>query len=95
MVLKTVEQFQQSHVFKILKNIASFTLICELVEGKCFKIGLPSLSMVLRFSHYLLSHAKRFYASGDIALENHANLLVERCDYLSDGFTVRNVYKCD
>ncbi|WP_019223244.1 DUF3987 domain-containing protein, partial [Bartonella rattaustraliani] len=83
----------QSHILKMDKTIASLALIFELVEGGRDKIGLPSLSMALRWSPYLLSHAKRLYAAGNIALENHANLLVERCDYLPDGFTARDVSK--
>ncbi len=90
------EQFSesyQSHILKMPKTITTLALIFELVEGGRFEIGLPSLSMALRWSPYLLSHAKRLYAAGNIALENHANLLVERCDHLADGFTVRDVYK--
>ncbi len=62
----------QAHLLKMNKTIPTLALIFELSEGRRFEIGLPSLTMTLCWSSYLLSHAK---------------LIVEPCDHLPDGFT--------
>ncbi|WP_345096970.1 hypothetical protein [Bartonella acomydis] len=41
------------------KTIASLALIFELLDREHFEIGLYAITTALRWSHYLLSHAKR------------------------------------
>ncbi|WP_330168925.1 hypothetical protein [Bartonella grahamii] len=77
------------------KTIASLTLIFELLDSARFEIGLYAITTALRWSNYLLSHAKRLYASEDTLTAEHTTLIVEPCDHLPDVFTARNVYKRD
>ncbi len=83
----------KAHLLKMNRTIPTLALIFELVEGGRFEISLPSLSMALRWSSYLLSHAKRFYAAGDTLTAESAKLIVERCDHLPDVFTARDIYR--
>ncbi|EJF98839.1 hypothetical protein MEI_00006 [Bartonella vinsonii subsp. arupensis Pm136co] len=83
----------QAHLAKMDKTIPSLALIFELIEGGRFEITLPSLSMALRWSDYLLSHAKRLYAAGDTLTAERAKLIVERCDGLPEVFTARDIYR--
>ncbi|UNE54983.1 YfjI family protein [Bartonella machadoae] len=83
----------QAHLLKMPKTIASLALIIELVEDGRFEITLPSLSTALRWSNYLLSHAKRFYTAGDILVKERANLIIERCNCLPEVFTARDIYR--
>ncbi|GAA5099540.1 hypothetical protein [Bartonella acomydis] len=34
-----------------------------------------------------------FYAAGDTVTAEHAKLIVERCDHLPDGFTLRDLHQ--
>ncbi|UNE54112.1 YfjI family protein [Bartonella machadoae] len=81
----------QSHCAKMDKTIASLALIFELVDGNRFEVSYPYLFMALHWSKYLLSHAKRLYAADDSLTIEHANLLVERCEYLPSVFTARDI----
>ncbi|EJF87644.1 hypothetical protein ME1_00999, partial [Bartonella vinsonii subsp. arupensis OK-94-513] len=83
----------QSYLLKMPKTIASLALIFELVDGKRFEVNYPYLSMALRWSKYLLSHAKRLYAAGDTLTAERAKLIVERCDCLPDIFTLRDIHQ--
>ncbi|MET3560895.1 hypothetical protein ABID39_001611, partial [Bartonella japonica] len=83
----------QAHLLKMNKTIPTLALIFELVEGGRFEVTLPSLHMALRWEKYLLSHIKRLYAAADNFATKGANLLIERCEYLPDGFTARDVSK--
>ncbi len=85
----------QSHVLKMPKTIASLALIFELLDSGRFEIGLYAITTALRWSNYLLSHAKRLYAAHDTLTAERAKLIVERCDHLPDVFTSRDVYKRD
>ncbi|EJF86352.1 hypothetical protein MCW_00248 [Cardidatus Bartonella washoeensis 085-0475] len=51
--------------------------------------------MALRWSKYLLSHAKRLYAAGDTLTAERAKLIVERCGGLPDLFTLRDIHQRD
>ncbi|UNE53759.1 YfjI family protein [Bartonella machadoae] len=81
----------QSYLLKMPKTIASLALIFELVDGNRFEVSYPYLFMALHWSKYLLSHAKRLYAADDSLTIEHANLLVERCEYLPSVFTARDI----
>uniref|UniRef100_UPI001ABA9996 YfjI family protein n=1 Tax=Bartonella taylorii TaxID=33046 RepID=UPI001ABA9996 len=85
----------QSHVLKMPKTIASLALIFELLDSGRFEIGLYAITTALRWSNYLLSHAKRLYAAHDTLTAERAKLIVERCDHLPDVITARDVYKRD
>ncbi|WP_375683658.1 YfjI family protein, partial [Bartonella sp. AP281QHHD] len=72
----------QSHLLKMPKIIASLALIFELLDGGRLEIGLYAITTALRWTSYLLSHAKRLYAAGDTLTAERAKLIVERCDCL-------------
>ncbi|WP_375656265.1 hypothetical protein [Bartonella sp. MR63HLJHH] len=77
------------------KSIASLTLTFELLDSGRFEFGLYAITTALRWSNYLLSHAKRLYTSEDTLTAEHTTLIVERYDHLPDVFTARDVYKRD
>ncbi|EJF84689.1 hypothetical protein MCU_00267 [Bartonella elizabethae Re6043vi] len=83
----------QSHLLKMPKTIASLALIFELTEGGRFEINKGALQTALRWEKYLLSHVKRLYAAGNASIEDCAKLIVERCDCLPDGFTLRDIHQ--
>ncbi len=85
----------QSHLLKMPKTIASLALIFELLDTGRLEIGLYAITTALRWTSYLLSHAKRLYAAGDTLTAERAKLIVERCDCLPDVFIARDVYKRD
>ncbi|GAA5099683.1 YfjI family protein [Bartonella acomydis] len=83
----------QSHVLKMPKTIASLALIFELLDSGRFEIGLYAITTALRWEKYLISHVKRLYAAGDRLTAERAKLIVERCDCLSDVFTLRDIHQ--
>ncbi|EJF79647.1 TM2 domain-containing membrane protein YozV [Bartonella doshiae] len=83
----------QAHVLKMPKTIVSLALIFELTEGGRFEIGLYAITTALRWSNYLLSHAKRLYAAHDTLTAERAKLIVERCDHLPDVITARDIHQ--
>ncbi|WP_142415766.1 YfjI family protein [Bartonella massiliensis] len=83
----------QAHLLKMDKTIPTLALIFELCEGGRFEINRNALERALYWEKYLISHAKRLYAAHDTLIAERAKLIVERCDYLPDGFTSRDVYK--
>ncbi|WP_175869593.1 YfjI family protein [Bartonella gabonensis] len=83
----------QSYLLKMDKTIASLALIFELCEGGRFEINRDALERALCWEKYLISHAKRLYAAGDTLTAERAKLIVERCDCLSDVFTLRDVHQ--
>ncbi|WP_273782952.1 DUF3987 domain-containing protein, partial [Bartonella sp. ML69XJBT] len=85
----------QAHLLKMPKTIPTLALIFELVEGGRFEINKAALQTALRWEKYLLSHIKRLYGACDKLAAERAKLIVERCDWLQDGFTVRDIYKRD
>ncbi|UNF28751.1 DUF3987 domain-containing protein [Bartonella krasnovii] len=85
----------QAHLLKMDKTIPTLALIFELSEGGRFEINRDALERALCWEKYLISHARRLYAAGNTLTAERAKLIVERCDYLPDGFTSRDVYKRD
>ncbi len=83
----------KAHLLKMNQTIPTLTFIFELVEGGRFEINRDALEIALRWEKYLLSHAKRLYAAGDILTAERAKLIVERCDHLPDVFTARDIYR--
>ncbi|WP_375618949.1 DUF3987 domain-containing protein, partial [Bartonella sp. AC134YNZD] len=83
----------QSHLLKMPKTIASLALIFELLDGGRLEIGPYAITTALRWTSYLLSHAKRLYAAGDNLATEGAQLIVERCDHLPDVFTLRDIHQ--
>ncbi|WP_375707766.1 DUF3987 domain-containing protein, partial [Bartonella sp. AA1HLJMS] len=83
----------QSHLLKMPKTIASLALIFELLDGGRLEIGLYAITTALRWTSYLLSHAKRLYTAGDTLTAESAKLIVERCDHLPDVFTLRDIHQ--
>ncbi|EJF86070.1 hypothetical protein MCY_00907 [Bartonella rattimassiliensis 15908] len=83
----------QSHLLKMPKTIASLALIFELLEGGRLEIGPYAITTALRWTSYLLSHAKRLYAAHDTLTVESAKLIVERCDHLPDVFTHRDIHQ--
>ncbi|WP_139412864.1 YfjI family protein [Bartonella mastomydis] len=83
----------QSYLLKMDKTIPTLALIFELCEGGRFEINRDALERALYWEKYLISHAKRLYAAGDILTAERAKLIVERCDCLPDVFTARDIYR--
>ncbi|WP_375614218.1 YfjI family protein [Bartonella sp. AC151YNML] len=83
----------QSHLLKMPKTIASLALIFELLDGGRLEIGPYAITTALRWTSYLLSHAKRLYTAHDTLTAESAKLIVERCDHLPDVFTARDIYR--
>ncbi len=83
----------QTHLLKMDKTIPTLALIFELSEGGRFEINKNALERALYWEKYLISHARRLYAAGDTLTAERAKLIVERCDYLPDVFTARDIYR--
>ncbi|WP_455482141.1 DUF3987 domain-containing protein [Bartonella sp. B35(2025)] len=83
----------ESHILKIPKTIASLSLIFELVTGGSAKIEVVSLEKALRWEKYLLSHAKRLYASGNMFIEENARLILKRRTKLPCVFTLWDIHQ--
>ncbi|WP_375659502.1 DUF3987 domain-containing protein [Bartonella sp. MR30HLJHH] len=83
----------QAHLLKMPKTIVSLALIFELTEGGRFEINKDALQTALRWEKYLLSYVKRLYAAADNLATEGAKLIVERCDHLSDVFTLRDIHQ--
>lgn len=67
----------------------------SLIVGQSGAIGLPSLKRAIAWQKVLLSHAKRAYAAVTSATMDSAKALSRHIERgaLSDGFTVRDVYR--
>lgn len=81
----------QSYLLKFPRTICSLALIFELVEGGQKEISLGSLEIALRWSDYLISHARRIYSLAATSVIDHANTIIKHKAKLPAQFTVRDV----
>lgn len=92
---ETHSPFMESHISKYRKLVPALALLDHLILGSTGGIGIDSLKRAIAWKKFLLSHAKRAYASVTAGSKDAAKSLavhIKRGD-LHDGFTVRNVYR--
>lgn len=84
-----------AHFSKYRKTITSLALILHLAAGNSGVITAPAFEMAKRWMHYLISHARRIYASVNRSHFDDARRLGQkiRAGQLKDGFTLRKVYQ--
>jgi putative DNA primase/helicase len=84
---------EQSHFAKYRSLIPGLALLFHLLDHNGPQVGVESISLAIKFSYYLKSHARRIYGSvhgldATSARSLATNLIKAK---LSDGFTQRTV----
>lgn len=95
------DPLMQEHLGKYRKLIPALSLIFHLVEMAAGKIkrgtsiGIKSLQMAIRWSHYLESHARRVYSMATDYKVQTAQLLASKitAGQLEPGFSVRDIVR--
>jgi putative DNA primase/helicase len=85
----------ESHISKYRKLVPALALLDHLLVGRQGDIGINSLKRAIAWQRFLLAHAKRAYAAVTSATMDSAKALSKHIQRgaLSDGFTVREVYR--
>lgn len=85
----------ESHLSKYRKLVPAIALIDHLVSGRRDSIRVESVSRAMLWHNYLFAHAERAYAVVTSSVMDSAVMLSQRikAGLLSDGFTVRDVYR--
>lgn len=85
----------ESHLSKYRKLIPALALLDHLISGNSGDVGIDSLKRALSWHNFLFAHAERAYSTvvcssleGARSLLNH----IKKGD-LSDGFTIRDIYR--
>jgi hypothetical protein len=85
----------ESHLSKYRKLIPALALLDHLISGNFGDVGIDSLKRALSWHNFLFAHAERAYSTvvcssleGARSLLNH----IKKGD-LSDGFTIRDIYR--
>jgi hypothetical protein len=85
----------ESHLSKYRKLVPALALLDHLISGNAGAVGVDSLKRALSWHNFLFSHAERAYSTvvcsgleGARCLLNH----IKKGD-LSDGFTIRDIYR--
>ena len=84
----------ESHMTKFRSLIPSLALLIHLAEFYTGPVNHDALERAIGWGDYLLSHARRIYASAQMAGNRSEDLLANKIQHghLEDGFTVRDVY---
>ena len=87
--------FMESHISKYRKLVPALALLDHMVLGDSGDIGIDSLKRAIAWQKFLLSNARRAYASVTAGSKDAAKSLAKHIKQgdLKDGFTVRNVYR--
>lgn len=83
----------EAHVLKLPKTVASLSLIFHLVDGGDGPVTAEATGRSLDWADYLRTHAARLYASGAVASEDGARLIIKRRSSLPSPFTARDVQR--
>lgn len=83
----------ESHLLKMPKTVASLALIFHLVDGGEGPVSAEATGRALDWADYLRTHASRIYASGMVAVEDAARLVIARRDSLPPQFSARDVQR--
>lgn len=85
----------ESHIAKFRKLIPALALLDHLIEGAGGPITEASLARAIRWGKFLFQHAKRAYAAVTASSKDAAKSLADKLlqGALTDGFTVRDVYR--
>lgn len=85
----------ESHLSKYRKLVPTIALLHHLIEGNTGNVGTASLNCALQWHILLFSHAERCYAGVAYSHQEGARLLLDRIKKgeLSDGFTIRDIYR--
>ena len=84
----------ESHMTKFRSLIPSLALLIHLAEFYTGPVNHDALERAIGWDDYLISHARRIYASAQTAGDRSEDLLAAKIQHghLEDGFTVRDVY---
>jgi Protein of unknown function (DUF3987) len=87
----------EGHLAKYRKLVPGIALINHLADGGTGPVGGPPTLKALSFAAYLESHARRVYgASSEIERRAAKAILAKiRSGDLKDGFTARDIQRCD
>jgi hypothetical protein len=95
--IRTAEQHPalESHTSKYRKLVPAIALLDHLISGRQGAITVKSVGRAIAWQTFLLEHAKRAYASVTSATMDAAKALSKQIQRgaLSDGFTIREVYR--
>jgi hypothetical protein len=85
----------ESHLSKFRKLIPALALLDHLIEGTGGPITEASLARAILWGKFLFQHAKRAYAAVTASSKDAAKSLADKLlqGALTDGFTVRDVYR--
>lgn len=85
----------EAHLSKFRKLVPSLALILHLAGGGDGDIGIDALKRAIAWSEYLLTHARRIYASSAASGEQAYRLLAKKilAGELPQTFTAREVYR--
>ncbi|MDP3864363.1 MAG: YfjI family protein [Rhodoferax sp.] len=85
----------ESHISKYRKLVPALALLDHLIVGQTGNVKVASLKRAIAWQRFLLAHAHRCYACVTSATMDSAKALsnhIQRAA-LSDGFTIREVYR--
>lgn len=85
----------ESHLSKYRKLVPAIALLDHLIRGETGNVGIQSVKLALRWHLFLFAHAERCYAVVTSSVLDSAKLLAQHVKNgdLSDGFTIRDVYR--
>ena len=91
----------KEHVSKYRGLVPGLALICHLTDwsaaaGHAGPVSLEALQKALKWAAYLETHARRIYASGDVAVVEAAHAIIAKVKtghLLKDGFSSRDVWR--
>jgi len=81
----------QSHLMKMPQTIAGLALLFELIEGGRDQVKSQATTRAISWAEYLITHAKRLYASVTRGPYIGARLILQRRNKLPNTFTPRQV----
>ena len=92
---ETLPEYLESHLAKYRSLIPSIALIYHLSDGRTGAVTVESLDVAIRWSRYLISHAKRIYSYAMDRTTRDAITISQRivAGKLQDGFTARDIYR--
>jgi putative DNA primase/helicase len=84
----------ESHLTKFRSLIPSLALLIHLAEFQTGPVMYDAAERAIQWGDYLISHARRIYASAQVADDRTEDLLAAKIQqgHLANGFTVRDVY---
>lgn len=91
----TLPAVLEAHLAKYRKLVPALSLLMHLADGHAGPVGVESIRKAVGWAAYLETHARRVYGAAiDPTRELARSLLVKiRAGELSDGFSLRDVYR--